>query len=416
MSTTPLSIEDIHSIVNTAWSQFTDATEDTPSDVSAIDFTKFSDTGSTEDILKLREKFTKALIVQIAKTYYKDRLEGVDLDDPYYEDADSFGAIVQVISAKMPTAISNEAMQDFVSGTTKTGQYTVYTPIVDNQLFIKQTSWELPVTISGQQWDAAFKDQASLDRFVLFIMNLFYRNTDLHSQLLSQVNRNGFMAHKINENNGVINLIKAYYEDGRYNIDNLAVGDHTLTWDEMKNNADFLKWSEMYIEKVRTRMRELNNLYSTDTEPQSVPEEQIVCEFLDEYTQRLKLADSYIYHNDLLKLPNCRIQSHWQTGGTEAVEQTITAKLGVDVSDNDIIVSQQKIIGLMVDRRAIMHTRIKQRMASQYHDIEYVTHYRAQYVDSFINNLAQKGVVFTVADYTFTKPSGESSEAEPIGD
>lgn len=404
MANTPITIEDIHEICNTAWAQTTKPQEQmSPTQLDPIDFTKFSDGGSTEDILKFREKFTNALIVQIAKTYYKYRLDGVDLSDPYYEDSNMFGAITQMISARVPEAIENEAMQSFVSGVSQTGVYTVYLPIVENKLFIKQTTWEMPLTITGEQWNTAFKNQGELDKFVMYIMNVYYRSSELHSQNLSILNRNSYIARKILANNGIIDLVKEYVESGRYTKSTTA-GDHTVTFKDLQNDKDFLLWCKTKFNFVLNRFKDINTLYSTagNDNPQSVPTDQIVCEFADQLTLRIKEAESYVYHNDIITMPNYREVTQWQRGGNEGLELTISAYLGEDDQNQDIVIKGQTILGIIVDRRGILHTNILRRTPSQYHAIEDVTHYRNQFTDKFINDLDQKGVIFTGNSYTYT--------------
>lgn len=403
MSNTPITINDIHELCNTAWSQTTKVVDFLdPENLDTIDFTKFSDDGTnTDDVLKLKEKYTNALLVQIADTYYKNRLEGIDLSDPYYEDSNSFGAITQIISAKMPEAIENEAMQTFVNGESKTGVYTVYMPIVENKLFIKQTSWEMPLSITGEQWNTAFKNQGELDKFVMYLMGVYYRSCDLHSQNLSLVNRNGFIARKINANNGVYNLVERYVNSGRYTKSTTA-GDHTVTWEDVRNNSDFLSWVKTELKFFMNRFIDLNNLYSTDDEPQSVPKKYIICEFSDELTLRIDEHDSYVYHNDIITLPNYREVTKWQRDGNNNMDLTISAYLGKNEQDNDIIVKNQKILGMIADRRGILHTNVLRRSPSVYHAIEDISHHRYQYVDKFLNNLDQKAIIFTANDYTYT--------------
>lgn len=401
MSVTKITVDDINSIITTAYNQAVNVGEDTISDVTAIDFTTFNDVGSTEDILKLREKFTGALIVQISKTYYKNRMEGAVLDDIFFEDADSFGAITQIISARMPSAKSNSAMQTFVSGSTQVGVYTVYLPIVENELFVKQDSWAMPLTITGEQWNSAFKDLAGLNTFVNYILMVYHENSRLHSEMMSRLNRNSFIARKINEQNGVVNLIEEYYNDGRYEV---AEGQTKITWNDVKHDKDFLLWTTFKIAYIKNRLLEYNNAFSTDEYPQTCPSDRLICEFLDSYALRVKEAETHVYHNDLIALPNYREISHWQEGGTEAVNMNISAELGEDENEQTISVSGNKIIGLMVDKWAIMHTNILHRTPCEHFAIEDVTHYENQFVDKFINNLKMKGVVLTVDDFTIPTP------------
>lgn len=401
MSTTKITVEDIHEIMNTAYSQVCTAKEDDTSDVTGIDYSKFVDYGSSEEVLKLREKFTGALIVEISKTFYKDRINGTALNDIYYEDADKFGAITQFISATMPSAIENKAMQSFVSGTSTVGQYTVYLPIVEEKLFVKQASWALPLSITGEQWNTAFKDEASLTSFVQYILATYESYARLHSELMSRMNRNSFIAKKIEQENGVINLIEEYYKTGRYTA---GESQTTITWADVCNDKDFLMWVKTKISHIKNRIEAYNDLYSTDSYAQSVPSDRIVCEFVDEFTLRIKEADSYVYHNDLITLPNYREITSWQTGGTEDVNESIKAILGKDSDNDDIVITGHRILGIMVDKYAIMHTNQLRRTPSKYFEFEDMTLYENQFVDKFINNLDNKGVILIADDYTIPTP------------
>lgn len=403
MSTTKITVEDIHEIIVNAYNQAVTMGEDDISDINALDFTKLSDFGSDEDILKVREKFTGALIVQISKTFYKDRIGSTSLQDLYYEDAEKFGAITQFISATVPSLISNKAMQTFVSGTTEIGTTTVYLPIVESKLFIKTCSWAIPLSITGEQWNTAFKDESGLSTFVQYILATYENYTRLYNEMISRMNRNNFIAKKIESNNGVCNLIEEYFKTGRYTV---GANQSKITWDDVKYDKDFLMWVKTEISHIKNLMVDFNDLYSTDTEPQSVPEDRIVCEFLDEFTLKIKEADSYVYHNDLITLPNYREVMKWQVGGTEEINQTIKMVMGEDENEDDIIVNS-KIIGIMVDKNGIMHTNQLRRSPVEYFPREDITHYENQFVDKLICNLDNKAVIFTVDDYTIPEVGGE---------
>ena len=416
MSNTTITINDIHAITNTAYQQTVNALEDNPSDITAIDFSKFNSEGNTEDVKTWREKFTGELFIEISKTYYKKRFNADDLNDIYWEDADKFGAIVQILDVDTPDAIENKAQRDFISGTSTVGEYTVYLPTVNNRVFVNQDSWSMPLSISGEQWNTAFKSQGELDKFVYFVLEVFHEKCRLHSENLSRANRNGFIARKFYNENGVINLLQEYCDTDRFDKTGLEEGDNTITYESLKTNKDFIMFCKARIQRVYNRLKAINNLYSLENKEQSVPKDRIVCEFLDSFTLAIDEVDSYVYHNDIITLPNYREITQWQEGGTEEVEMSISAKLGKDISQNDIVVKEGKIIGLMVDKRAILHTNVLRRNPTQYFPFDDITQHEAQYVDQFLNDLHSKGVVFTVQDATVTIEASEDDaeqEATP---
>ena len=54
----------------------------------------------------------------------------------------------------------------------------------------------------------------------------------------------------------------------------------------------------------------------------------------------------------------------------------------------------------MVDKWAIMHTMVQNRVGRQRDDIKDITLFDYQFTDRYINNLTLPGVIFTVADYS----------------
>ena len=82
-----------------------------------------------------KEQFYKALIAQGVKNVFTDTAYNDRYDDPFYEDSRKFGAIVQMIHAEAPEVQASHAWQTFVSGTTKLGEYTIYTCMVESQLY-----------------------------------------------------------------------------------------------------------------------------------------------------------------------------------------------------------------------------------------------------------------------------------------
>ena len=183
----------IKTLVNTAYNQFTGQTETT----DELDLTAFTDTGTNAIGENDREKFTGALLGVIAKTWYTDTSYRSEYNDIYYEDSERFGAITQMIHAEAPDVIDNAAWGDFISGTSKVGQYTVYIPVVDNKLYTKTVSWALPITVTGEQWDTAFHNDTELASFVAYLFMMVENKILEHMENMSDENRNNFISEKI---------------------------------------------------------------------------------------------------------------------------------------------------------------------------------------------------------------------------
>ena len=389
MPITKLSTADISSIVNSAYAQYT-------GDSGAVltDIRDLVDEGAA-DIAALRSKFTGALIAQVTKNFYTITSAESEYDDPFYTDSETFGSICQMITATVAEAQSNPAWANFVSGTTEVGVYTVYLPTVSTKYFTKQEAWSVPLTITGEQWNQAFRDNAGLEEFVQFI-NLVMGNAILaHREHMNEMNRNNFIAEKLNA---------AAYQtvDGIHAVDLIALyaaefGLSTaFTVEDALASDTFKTFAMSKIGEYADYMKKQTSLFSVDGTVRFVPTDRLVCQVLGAFDKKLAVTQAGIYHNDLIKMPGYRTVASWQGLGDLTFDDLST--INVKVAGGTV--EQSGIVALLVDKWAILHTIKKQRVASQAFPIEDLVHYSYQFVDCYLNNLSMSGVVFYMSDYT----------------
>ena len=182
----------IKDIVNTAYNQMTGKTEIT----QPLDLTEFTDKGSIS-LADNRDAFTGALISVCTRNWFTDTSYRSNYNDIFYEDFQRFGAIIQAISIEAPQAVDNSAWKNFKSGVTTVGQYTVYIPVIDTKYYTKSTSWALPLTISWDQFDTAFRDEEGLSELVSYILLSVDNALVQHMEDMNAENRNNFIAEKI---------------------------------------------------------------------------------------------------------------------------------------------------------------------------------------------------------------------------
>ena len=106
---------------------------------SALTLKDIIDAGTSDggSLVNKKEQFTKSLIMMWAKNIFEDPEFTEDDDDPYYVDSREYGAIIQMISAQAPDVQPSHAWQEFISGTSTVGTYTVYMPIVSTKYYGK---------------------------------------------------------------------------------------------------------------------------------------------------------------------------------------------------------------------------------------------------------------------------------------
>ena len=389
MAITKLTTADISSIVNSAYSQFT-------GDSGAVltDIRDLVDEGAS-DIAALRSKFTGALLAQVTKNFYTQTSAESEYDDPFYQDSEEFGAICQMITAQIPDAIANPAWANFVSGTTEVGVYTVYLPTISTTYFTKQEAWSVPLTITGEQWNQAFRDNAGLNEFVQFLHVVMGNAILAHREHMNEMNRNNFIAEKLN-------AAADTSVDGIHAVDLIALyaaefGLTTaFTVEDALASDTFKTFAMSKIGEYADYMKKQTSLFSVDGTVRFVPSERLVCQMLSAFDKKLAVTQAGIYHNDLIKMPGYRTVASWQGLGDLTFDDLST--INVKVAGGTV--KQSGIVALLVDKWAILHTIKKQRVASQHFEIEDLTHYSYQFLDCYLNNTSMPGIVFYMSDYT----------------
>ena len=389
MAITKLTTADISSIVNSAYQQFTGDSGAVLTDIKAL-----VDEGAA-DIAALRSKFTGALIAQVTKNFYTQTSAESEYDDPFYQDSEEFGAICQMITAQVADAIANPAWANFVSGTTEVGVYTVYLPTINTTYFTKQEAWSVPLTITGEQWNQAFRDNAGLSEFVQFIHLVMGNAIMAHREHMNEMNRNNFIAEKLNaaadqtvDGIHAVDLIALYASE-------FALSTAFSVEDALASDT-FKTFAMSKIGEYADYMQKQTSLFSVDGQVRFVPSDRLVCQMLSAFDKKLAVTQAGIYHNDLIKMPGYRTVASWQGLGHLTFDDLST--INVKVAGGTV--EQSGIVALLVDKWAILHTIKKQRVAAQHFEIEDLTHYSYQFVDQYMNNLSMPGIVFYMSDYT----------------
>ena len=359
------------------------------------------DTGNDANvILTSKEQFTKALINRIAMNMFTDTAYEGD-DDEFWVDSSEYGAIVQIISVQAPEVQESHAWRDISSGVTTAGQYTLFTPIINAQLFGRSVSWELPICITNEQWDTAVTNAEELMRLVNYVFLSVDSKIKMHLESLNMTNRNNFMAEKIDyatknatKTNHVINLVKKYHDE---------VDSTITTADAFLKSADALRYATKELSLYMDYMRKPTTLFNTSDEVKFVPKERMVCEILSEFKKTIdSVALSTTFNDNYVALPYHKDVPFWQTPQASAGEQLTfdaVSHINVQISENTTI-EKSGIVAFICDKWAIMHTLIKHRVASTYFDPEAVTQYYYQFNDRYINNLSLNAIVFTLEDVT----------------
>ena len=401
MSVVTLNNNAVYSIINAARAQALGGGSDEA--IASLDLKDIVDAGGDETVIGSREAFTKALINVLVKNWFTDTSYRSSYSDPFFEDSARFGAITQMISVEVPAVKASSQWTSITSGTTTVGTYTVYLPVVDTQYYGKSDSWEIPIAITGNQWNTAFKNEDELRGFVSYVLMMVDNALVVHLENMSNMNRNNFIIEKYKAATAVSP------EDGVHVVDLLggfvaAHGDTTRDF----SVADFLDSQEALIyaaEQIALYsdyIGRMSTMFNIGNKARFTPDDRKVLQVLSAFEKRMQFhALSDVYHDELAALPGHQSVAYWQgfgNGGTWSEVSKIIGKPTSYTAGDATTVSN--VVAFLADKWSVMHTIIEHRVAAKVFEPEDIVQYYYQFTDRYLNDLTQNAIVFVLNPYT----------------
>ena len=379
----------VATVINSAVSQ------STGNAIANLDLSGIVDAGNDVTIIGSKETFTKALLNVLIRNWFTDTTYRSQYKDPFFVDSEEFGAIVQSLHMEYPEAETSHAWNDFApnSGTRKTvGQYDVYVPVIHSQLFGKTVSWEIPVSITDEQWDTAFHDESELSSFINYIYMMVDNAIVMHLEEMDGINRNNFIAEKIAYASGmgatgvhVINLIQLYKDE---------TGSTITTPQAFMKDEGAVRWMASTLSLYSDYMKKMSKNFNTAQYDRFTPTERQVMLLnsnIDKKIREVALANSF--NPQYLDLPNYDTVPYWQSSSSYDFENV--TKINVKTATGETV-EKSGIIAILVDKWAIMHTIKSRRVAVKYFEPEALTTTFNQFRDQYSNDLTQNGIIFTL--------------------
>lgn len=371
--------------------------------VAELDLSAIVDAGGDESVIGSREAFTKALINVLVKNWFTDTSYRSSYVDPFFEDSARFGAITQLISATVPAVKASSQWTAITSGTTTLGTYTIYLPVIDTKYYGKSDSWEIPIAITGNQWNTAFKSEEELRGFVSYILMMIDNALVVHMENMSNMNRNNFIAEKYKAATAltptpgvhVVDLLGGYVAAHGDSTKNFTVADFLSTPEALIYAAEQIALYSDYIGKMST-------MFNTENKARFTPEDRKVLQVLSAFEKRMSFhALSDVYHTELASLPGHQSVAYWQgfgnAGAWSEVSKIIVKPSSYTTGDATTV---SNVVAFLADKWAVMHTIIEHRVAAKVFEPEDIVQYYYQFTDRYLNDLTQNAIVFVLNPYT----------------
>lgn len=392
----------VATLVNAAIAQSTGA-----SNIDTMALEEIVDRGNDASVIGSVEQFTKALLNVMIGNWYTDRSYRSQYEDPFFQNSEAFAAIASFITIQAPDVQPSHAWTDFVSGTTTAGVYTLYLPTVDQRVYGKSISWELPVAITDVQWDSAFHSAAELAAFVNQIFLVVDNALVMHMEDLDRANRNNFIAMKfeaqadlLNTGIHVVDLVDAWA--------NFSGATADITVEDFLKDRKALNWAKSELIFYKDFMKKMSVKFNTASFKRFTPDDDLVVQVLARFEQYLNaVAESDTYHNEILSLPNHQTIPYWQAEGDLSFDATSEIKIETVPADGGTpatVINESGIVAFFAHKWAIMHTIVNKRTAVTRFDPEAVTQYYNQNTDRYMNNLTMPAIVFVLKDWEAPEP------------
>lgn len=401
MSVVTLNNNAVYSIINAARAQALGGGSEEA--IASLDLKDIVDAGGDATVIGSREAFTKALINVLVKNWFTDTSYRSSYSDPFFEDSARFGAITQMISVEVPAVKASSQWTSITSGTTTVGTYTVYLPVVDTQYYGKSDSWEIPIAITGNQWNTAFKNEDELRGFVSYVLMMVDNALVVHLENMSNMNRNNFIIEKYKAATAISP------EDGVHVVDLLggfvaAHGDTTknFTVADFLDSQEALIYAAEQIALYSDYIGRMSTMFNIGNKARFTPDDRKVLQVLSAFEKRMQFhALSDVYHDELAALPGHQSVAYWQGFGNGGTWSEVSKIMGKPTSyENGDATTVSNVVAFLADKWSVMHTIIEHRVAAKVFEPEDIVQYYYQFTDRYLNDLTQNAIVFVLNPYT----------------
>lgn len=336
------------------------------------------------------DAFLNTLVDRIGKTVI--RTLDLELDFPnLYMDSFEFGAMLQKITVNPFDAIANSDWNVGNNGFTPTFA-DVNKPSITVKYFKDATTWSYVVTIPREIFFTAFTSESAMSNFIDAVMKALSDNMIMAINNMSRMCINNYVAEKIKNSNGVVNLLSLY--NGQ---------SGTLTADAAITNKDFLRFAGMTIRNYIGYMGEPSTMFNVDGTLRVTKRDNMhvimLRDFMSSYVTNYS-ADTF--NQELTSLDGYTETSHWQgsNDGNGAPTFTTNSTINIKPSSGGNAISQSGVICVLADRQAIAVGVNKRRIGKFVNDIDDYVNTKTSATIQWINDLSENGVVFVVADST----------------
>lgn len=340
------------------------------------------------------DKFFSTLVDRIGKVIIR-RLD-LELDFPkLMMNEFEFGAILQKITIDPFGAKENSDWEVGSGGFTPT-LLDIYPPSIHQMLFTDAVTFEMRKSLPNSILSTAFEGASQMANFMTAVTAAMVDSMTLSINNLSRTCINNFIAEKIKNSNGIVNIADMY---------NTAYSSSPVTdCEEAMRTPEFLRYATNVIRKYFKYLSMPNVNYNVAGLVRATQRDNL--HFLANTTfiaglESFLYADSF--RQEYLDLNNFTEVAYWQ-GNLDSDNTSVN--LPGDVTAINVIpssekgqlsptaVSQSGIIAVLADRQAIGVGLNKRRSAAFNNVMDDYTTVKMSATIQYYNDLSESGIIF----------------------
>jgi hypothetical protein len=339
------------------------------------------------------DNYVRTLVDHIAKVVFVNRPYSGKVPSVLMDSWD-YGAVVEKITADLPTASENESWELEDGHTYNPNIF--YKPTVSAKFFSNRVTFEIDMSFTELQIRSAFNSAREVNSFISMIMNAVEKSFTIKIDGLIMRSINAFMGEVLANNNAntAVNLLAMF--NAKFNSGTDAT---PLLAADAIYNPDFIRYASMIMALYIDRLSRISTLYNIGGKDRFTSADMLHVVMLSDFKAA---ANSYLqsdtFHNEFTALPNAETVPYWQGTGTNYdfnSISTINIKLA---SDNETTVNQSGIICVMFDRDALGVSNLERRVTTNYNPkAEFYTNFYKMEMGSSVDT-NENGVVFYIAD------------------
>lgn len=360
------------------------------------------------------EQFTNTIVDKIGRVIMVSReYDSAAPDILRRGTAIPYGSITEKIRVKLPEAVNNDSWPVGDTWTPGAGWTDATNPTNDNAnpfitvrpeveatYFNGGSTFEIDMTFPTIQMRSGFTTPEDYRRFFDTVENRIYQAKTVFKDNLIKRTINNFMAEKLYQKNGIVDLLTMY--NTAYGL----TGDNALTADAAIYTPAFLRYAGYIMGLYKNRLRRMSRRYNTAGYDTFTPSDRLRFVLLDMFSDAVEtFMQSDTYHDELVSLGSgFSTVENWQTGGSDGVNFGTSAALNCVTSDNHTVItgvmgaegSSIYVVGTMFDVEAAWVDFDEPRTTSQFNARKEQTTYFYKENVHYCNDFAENGVVFTL--------------------